>query len=168
MLTSDQLALLQQDMAADPLFNVLPQNSDTAVFIATAYNFSADPPYWAWRTYVSRSEYTSGVSVDATTFSWVGNGFIARSAGEHAAWAELFADGQVNPSLENVRQAFQDIFSGTGNAAANRTHMAAVSRRLATRAERLYATGTGSPSAPCLLTWEGQLSGSEVEQAWAL
>jgi hypothetical protein len=67
--------------------------------------------------------------------------------------------------LPNVRQAFTDIFSGTGNAATNRTHLQAVSKRAANRLEKLFATGTGSLASPATMTVEGSISYDEVMRA---
>lgn len=115
---------------------------------ANALNAAASPDYWMWRTAVEKKEIVEKVSQVATSFAWAGNGFISRSAGELECWNQLFNSIlKCNPSLPNVRQAFADIFSGTGNAAANRTHLLAVSRRKATAGEKLFAvvaTGPGN------------------------
>lgn len=129
-----------------------------------AFNALASPDFWVWKTSITEVEVTQGVSVDGTTFTWVGNGFITRSVGEQAAWARLFAIG-VNPSLVNNRNAFADILSGTGNAALNRTHMLAVSRRKSTLAEKLLATGTGTTLAPATMGFEGALTTQDVIDA---
>lgn len=104
--------------------------------------------YWCWRTSVEKKEIVSQPSQDSTNFTWAGNGFITRSVGELECWNQLFNSSLTcNPSLSNVRQAFQDIFSGTGNAASNRTHLLSVSRRNATVGEKLFAvvaTGPGN------------------------
>lgn len=115
-------------------------------------NAVAAPDFWVWRTAVSKHELVTQPSVDGTTFTWAGNGFITRSAGEQACWTELFNSTlTTNPSLPNVRQAFSDIFSGTGNAAANRVHLLASGRRKATVAEKMFATGTGSTASPATM-----------------
>lgn len=167
MLTSAQLATLKADILADPAFNSVPQGSDEAFTIAAAYNLPAVPDFWVFRTAVSKAEYVQTTSVDGTTFNWTGTGFITRSPGEQAAWRELFNDsGLCNPSLASVRQAFQDIFSGAvAPAPANRTHLATISRRKATRAEKLYATGTGSTASPATMVFEGALSYLDVQNA---
>ena len=146
--------------------NAVPNTSDGNFCLAAVYNQPAAVAFWAWRTSVSKSDYVTGTSPDATTFIWAGNGFITRTAQEQTAWQEMFSvTGTVDPSKANVRQAFTDIFSGTGNAASNRTHMTAMSRRLVTRFERLYTTGTGSTGSPGLLVVEGAVSGQVIEQA---
>jgi hypothetical protein len=105
-----------------------------------ALNTNSVPDYWCWRTSVEKKEVVQNASASGTSFIWNGNGFIGRSVGELECWNQLFNSTLTcNPSLPNVRQAFSDIFSGTGNAALNRTHLMIVSRRKATVAERLLA-----------------------------
>jgi len=144
-----------------------PTNSDKAFAVADIYNLPASPDFWVWRSSVTKSEFVNSVGPDGTTFNWTGAGFITRSAGEQAAWREIFnGTNEVNPSLPNVRQAFADIFSGgTNPAPANRTHLLAVARRKATRAEKLLASGTGSTASPATMTFEGGLSFNDILQA---
>jgi hypothetical protein len=167
-LTTAQLTALKNDIAVDPVLSLKPNTSDGAFDIAAAYNALADPDFWVWRTNVTKSELTNSTGPDGTTFTWAGNGFITRSAGEQAAWGELFASGSIDASKANVRQAFVDIFSGTGNAAANRTHLNAVARRKASRLEKLFATGTGSTASPAVMGYEGTVSGDDVQAARSL
>lgn len=140
-------------------------NDDQA--IAATYNALASPDFWVWRTSVSKQEAVGATSQDGTTFTWAGNGFITRSVQELLCWQELFdnAGHAVNPSLANIRQAFADIFSGVGNAAANRTHLTTVARRKALRIERLFAAGTGSTGSPGTLTFEGTVSYLDIAHA---
>lgn len=153
MLTPNQLA-------------ALVGSPDGRYAIAAAYNVVASPDWWVWKSYLTKSEVVNSTSADNTTFNWTGNGFITRSAGELAAWENLFnASGSVNPSLANVRQAFSDIFSGAGNAASNRTHLLAVARRKATRAEKLLGSGSGSTGSPATMGFEGTVTFSDVDTA---
>jgi hypothetical protein len=175
MLTNAQLLSLKADMTADAVLGAIPHNSsDDAQRIADAYNLLAAPDWYVWRTTVSEAEYVSSPGVDvaagsaATTWSWTA--YIARSQGERDAWARLFASsgGFCNPSLANVRQGVNDIFSGTSNSApAQRNHLLVLSKRKATRAEKLFASGAGSFAAPALLSFEGSLAWSDVANAWA-
>lgn len=147
--------------------NAIPNGSDGNTCVAAQYNLNAAVAFWVWRTAVSKDEYLGSTSVDATVFAWTGTGYITRSQGERDAFNALFnAEGLVNPSRANVRQAFTDIFSGaTAPAPANRTHMSTVSRRLTTRGEKLYATGTGSTAVPGMLVVEGALSSDTIQVA---
>lgn len=134
--------------------------------LAHFYQEVASPDWWVWRTSITKNALVTEVGPDGTTFNWTGAGFITRSQGERDAWRELFSsDGGCNPSLANVRQAFLDIFSGTqAPAPANRTHLSAMARRRANYGEQLYATGTGSTGSPALMSFEGDISPTDVGQ----
>lgn len=166
-LTPSQLATIKADILARPALNAFPNNSDGNSAIAAIYNAIVAPDYWVWRSSVSKDELVNSSSVDGTTFNWTGTGFITRSAGEQAAWRELFdAQGNVNPSFPQVRQAFVDIFSGpTAPAPANRTHLATVARRKASDIEKLLATGAGTTASPSVMGSEGPMRYQDVEQA---
>ena len=170
-MTNAQLIALKAHIAANinlvngvPI-DTLPNNPDANLAIAAWYNGNATPDFWSWKTAVSKADAVQSAGPEGTTFAWVGNGFITRSAGEQAAWRELFEGGTCNPSLTNVRQAFSDIFSGTGNAASNRTHLLAVARRKSSNVEKLFAVGTGSTASPAVMGFEGAISGNDVTQA---
>jgi hypothetical protein len=165
-LTTAQLATLKTDIEADPAFASIPHTPDGAWVIADAYKVVPTPEFTVWRTSVEKKEVVQQTSREGTTFVWAGNGFIGRSAGELECWNQLFNSSLTcNPALPNVRQAFTDIFSGTGNAATNRTHLQAVSKRAANRLEKLFATGTGSLASPATMTVEGSISYDEVMRA---
>lgn len=170
MLTLSQFTTLKNDILADPVLSTFPHNSDGAFAVADLYALNAVPDFWVWRTDVTKEELTNSTSVDGTTFSWTGAGFIARSQGERDAWRELFnIKGMVNAALPQVRNAFLDIFSGaTAPAPANRAHLATIARRMANRAEKLFATGAGSTASPATMSFEGRLSYQEVLTAMEL
>jgi hypothetical protein len=167
MLTSAQATALKAAIIADGALNAQPNNSDGNSAIAAAMNLPASPDFWVWRRSVTKDELVGSTSVDGTTFSWTGTGFITRSQGERDAFNAMFdSSGSVNPSNASIRQAFTDIFSGnTAPAPANRTHLATVSRRKSTRGEKVLAAGTGSAASPALLGFDGALSYQDIEQA---
>jgi hypothetical protein len=165
-LTTAQLSTIKADIQANSDLNSKPNTPDGNFEVARLYGLVASPDYWVWRTSVSKGEFVQSTSVDGTNFVWTGNGFITRQAGEQAAWREIFnGTGFCNPSLPNVRQAFTDIFSGTGNAALNRTHLATIGRRKASRVEKLLATGTGSTASPATMGFEGTITGDDITEA---
>jgi hypothetical protein len=182
-LTPAQLSTLKTHIAANTntvsyggsnvAINSVPNNSDGNLAIANWYNLVASPDYWVWRTSVEKKEIVQQPSQDGTTFIWAGNGFISRSVQELECWNQLFNSTLTcNPSLANVRQAFSDIFSGTGNAASNRTHLLACGRRKATFTETLFAVNTpgsgagrGTTADPDTMTFEGSVTPSEIDAA---
>ena len=119
-------------------------------------------PFIVWRTRVAEQEITSQVSPEGTVWSWTT--YINRSAAERDGWARMFnGTYTINPSLPQVRAAFADIFSGTGQAAVDqRAHLAAISKRPALRGERIFATGTGTLATPGLLTVEGAIGEYDI------
>ena len=166
MLTTTQLVALKADILADPAFTSIPNNEDGAVTIANAYNLPAALDFWVWRTRVSQEEIVGVTTPDNTVWSWTI--YIGRSQGERDGWREMFADtGAINLSRLNVRQGLQDIFSGAGGLA-QRTHLLAVGRRKSTRAEKLFAAGTGSTASPATMSVEGNLPYQDVLSARSL
>lgn len=173
-LTQAQLQLLKAEITGDPVLNAQPNTNDGndaiangSVSVQQPLNAPAAPAYWVWRTAVSREEYLNTTGPSGSNFLWAGNGFISRTVGEQNAWRELFgAQGVANPSRSSIRQAFLDIFSGTGNAASNRDHLRDLSRRQATRGERVLATtGTGTTANPATTGYEGPLTYDDVAAA---
>ena len=164
-LSSGQLATLKTHITSNGDTNALYVAGNLAG-LADLLNAPASPDYWVWRTRVTKDELVGSVSIDGTTFSWTGAGYITRSQGERDALSTLFdSTGAVNPSIASVRQAFVDIFSGaTSPAPENRTHLATVSRRKATRTEKLYAVGSGTTASPSVMAAgaEGTLSYTQL------
>jgi len=167
-LTPSQLTALKNDIAADPSLSGLANTPDNNQAIATVYNAEASPSFYVYRTRVMESEYTDTSGVDVAngnqTTNWSWTTFINRSAGERDGWHRMFQRGFVNPAFATVRQAFADIFSGAGGVA-QRNHLAVLSLRKATRAEKLFATGAGSFASPAAMTFEGSLTYQDVTQA---
>lgn len=154
-LTTAQLTTLKADILADPALAAQPNNSDGAFAIAAVYNTVATPDFIVWKTDVP-------TSVCKQAMVWTE--FISRSAGEREAWQFMLSNGTINPSDANVRQGIQDIFSGAGGAA-SRAALLAIAKRKATRAEKLFATGTGSDASPATMGFVGNLSYQDVELA---
>lgn len=163
-MTPQQMQVLKDSILSDPLLAGYVAIADDSA-IAAAYNAVASPSYWVKRTSVEIREIYSVTTSSGTTWSWPA--FIARSQGERDGWREMFSSGYVNPSLPNVTQGVADIFSGSANnAPQQRAHLLAVSRRLATRFEVLFATGgDGSTANPSTMAIEGPVSYSDVSRA---
>lgn len=154
MLTEAQLTTLKADIEADPILSALPSNIDSAFEIAAAYNLLANPAHIVWRTRVSTDEIMN-------------NGFVwtavdTLNVGKARIWDWMSRLGFINPSKANIRQGLVDAF-GAGSAMAQGIlpHL----KRGATRAEKLFATGTGSDASPGTLTFEGSLGFHDVDEA---
>lgn len=157
MLTNTQTQTLKTDLANSE-FSAFPHTEDKAEEIAKAYNLSATPTFIVWRTRVPTQEVKKNI---------VWTEYIARSVGERDAFVFMLSDGFVNTADANIRSGFQDVFSGAGGAT-TRNQLLAMAKRSATRAEKLFAEGTGSDAAPATMQIEGNLTKEDVVRAWEL
>jgi hypothetical protein len=155
-LTPAQLTALQASIAADSTLSALPHDDDSAFTIAAAYNQLASPAFRVWRSDIPTKDVKKVI---------VWTEYIGRSVGERDAFTLMISNGVVNAADANVRQGFNDIFSGPSGVT-TRANLTALAKRDATRAEKLFATGTGSDAAPATMTFEGTLSYRDVVDAW--
>ena len=138
-LTDDaqKLATLKADIAADPVFSTMPNGPDEAFTIAAAYNATAVPDFYVWKSSVAESEILNN-GMDFTLVDGL-------SQGRRDEWSEwIFKFGSCNPSKPNIRAGIIDVWSG--NAAKNAVQLQVWGhcQKLATRGEKLFATGTGT------------------------
>ena len=164
-----QLAALKAAIAANTAtingvpINALPLDDDASFAIAAWYNDIASPDFWVWKTAVARQEIYDQVSPDGTSWNWTT--YKNQSATEQNAWVQMFMGDRANFSQDNLRAGVAAIFSGSAQANAQRDHCLAMGRRKATRAEKLFATGTGSGGSPAKMVIEGNLSLGDVSAA---
>lgn len=160
-LTPAQLITLKALVQAEPsLAQAILTGNDS--MIAAWCNGAAAPAFYVTKTSLSRHDILTATSSEGTTFAWAAGAYITRAQGERDAFREMFnSTGTVNPSLPNITAAFADIFSGAGGVG-NRAHIAAMSKRTATNAEKALAAGVGSLVSPAALTFEGEISINEA------
>lgn len=137
-------------------------NTANDIVIAAWLNADSSPPYYVWKTSMSRHDILTAQSVDGTVFTWAGTGYISRSQGERDAFREVFnSTGSVIPTAPNVVAAFSDIFSGVGGAA-NRAHVTSTGKRVARRIEAILAVGLGTLLSPSTMVVEGVVTSEEA------
>jgi hypothetical protein len=158
MLTPEQYTALKADILADPVLAAKPMTDDGHFAVADAYNLLASPSFTVWRTDVPTRDCKKAV---------VWTEFISRSAGERDAFQFMLSNGTLNAADVNVRQGIADIFSGPSGVA-SRTSLLAIAKRLSTRVEKLFATGTGSDAVPATMVFEGSLNFQDVAIARSL
>lgn len=162
-LTVEQLQKIKDAIVADPVLNAFPQNSDGAFAIKDALNLQATPAFIVWRTSVLQDE------IMQNGFDWARVDNL--SVGKARIWQWMFdnADRSFNPSRANVRAGIDATWVGTAADLAVRAAVYAHCKRAATRAEKiLAASATGTDVTPATMTFEGELSYQDVEQARAL
>lgn len=156
-LTSSQLATLKAAILANPTWNAFPNNDDGHFNLAVLLNQIASPTYTVWRRTVGITE---------TGKKFVGTEWASLSAANHTRLqtvAQWLADG-YDASLADIRAMFDDIWSGSGGTL-TRSALLALWKRAATSVEKLFATGTGTDTAPATLVFEGMVTPSEVGTA---
>lgn len=176
-LTAPQKATVKAAILADNTLSSKPNNSDGNFEIARQLNLAASPAYWVWRTNVSRQEIYNNTSDVATTWDWTF--YKNQSATEQNAWVQMFMGDQANFAQVNLRAGIGKIF--TAGASVNRDHALAVGRRTCSVIEKLLAIAVASPPAntgndgiagnrgkttnPDVMTFEGAITGDDVESA---
>jgi hypothetical protein len=156
-LTPAQLQTLKAAIIADPALSSQPMDGDGNGFIADAMNSIANPAYTVWK---------SIVSILATGQAFNGAEWAGMTSANHTRLQTVaqFLSNGYDASKADLRAMFNDIWSGAGGAV-TRGNLLALWKRLATRAEALYATGTGSDGSPAILTFEGRITPLDVDQA---
>lgn len=159
MLTTAQQAVLAADIAADPAFASLPHNSDGAYAIALIYNQIVSPEFVVWKTRVTRDD------IMQNGFDWAEVDNL--TVGKAHIWEWLFDNvgQQINPAKVNVRAGIDECWKGTAAKLAVRAQVYDHCKRPATRAEKLFATGTGTDANPATMGYEGSLSYYDVQTA---
>lgn len=157
MLTPQQAAILAADINADPAFASLPNTSENAFVIATAYNQLAVPAFIVWRTSVSQDE------IMQNGFDWVQVDNL--SVGKSRIWEWMFDNETrtINPSKVNVRAGIAEAWKGTAAMLAVQAAILERCKRNATRIEKLLSTGTGSSASPATMGFDGDISYSDIE-----
>ena len=99
-------------------------------------NANASPDFWCWKTNLSTSE--TGMAID---LSEVGSLTTAKSSRLDVSFN--IRPGGFSPAVQSDRALFGDVFSAVGGQI-TRAELLLRWQRLATVAEKLLATGTGT------------------------
>lgn len=162
-LTTAQLATLKADILADNTFASQPHNSDGGSAIAAVYNTEAAPAYVIWRNNVTRNELQQ-----LDTFDWTQVDNL--TVGKFRIWDTMFMRGESNvmafdPSKANVRAGIAACWVGNASLVAVQTAVLNACKINATRAQKLFATGTGTTLSPGTTAAPDPLASSDIIQA---
>ena len=176
-------------LGASPTWARLPEEADYTVLanyintnndLATLRNerkwpeiaayLNAYPPspagdYWLLRESVSLRQVYEDYSPDNTLWDW--SVFFGLPIDNLEKWRELWVvTGQIDPRKPNIVQAITAIMPGAPYATL-RTFLLSIRRRLATRAEALFTTGTGTGTTanPSITRLTVAISGNDVAHA---
>lgn len=152
-LTTAQKATLKTHIQATSDLNAKYVDGDLDG-LAALLNTLASPNFTVWKTNVPVP------SVGQTLVASELAGLTALNNDRLVSFALYNPDG-FNPSRSDHRAFFDNVFSGSGGAG-TRAALLVLWKRLARRAEKLFATGTGSDASPATLTFEGEVDPSEL------
>lgn len=158
-MTPAQLQTLRAAILADPTLAAMASGPGTDFgAIAAAMNLPATPAFVVWRTLVTREEIQGDDAFDFTQVDNLTNG------SKYRVWEWMFANtaAAINPSKLNVRNGIAATWFGSAGLLAVQAVVLARCKRNATRAEKACATGTGTTQTPGLLTFEGDISLTDV------
>jgi hypothetical protein len=147
MLTPAQLQTLKAHVAANTAsvtwlgsptaINAIPNTGDGNFAIAEWYNQQASPNWTNWRTAVPVED------IEQNGFIWAD--VDALTVGKARIWDWMRRNGIIRPYKANVRQGIRNAFgNGSNMENAILPHL----KTLATNAQKLFATGTGSDATP--------------------
>lgn len=161
-LTASQNSALKAAILADPALAAQPNTADGAFAIAASLNQTASPAWVVWRTNVTRDE------IMLNGFDWTRVDNL--SVGKSRIWEWMFAAAQgINPSKANIRAGIDACWVGTAADLAVRAAVYVHCKLNATRAQKIFSTGTGSDATPATMDANidenYQLSYSDVDVA---
>jgi hypothetical protein len=150
-LTQTQLSTLKAAILAsvDPSI-IAARDPVNEPELARLYNLPTT--FIAWKTKVTEDE------IMQNGFDWtqVDN----QTVGKARIWDWMFrnTDKSINPSKVNVRAGIDEAWKGTAPMLAVRAAVYVHCKRVATEAEKVFATGTGTDAVPGLFDWQGTLT----------
>jgi hypothetical protein len=160
--TTAQKQALKADILADPALEprFRANDPDGLQMIADAYNAPASPAFVVFKKAQPPVRVEEiGDAIDATELDNLTSVKLQRLQTFAA-----YSGGTINPSTQDRRDFYDKVFAGT-DGTVTRPRLAALWRRNATRAEKLFATGTGTTASPATMTYEGPVSVADVLNA---
>lgn len=178
MLTAPQLAVIKAYIAADPVLNGQPDDGTGLNFIAAALNALDTSSFSVWRSTTPGASIANSViwanltpGDSPTGTSTFTNQALVCQAKQINLQILLQGQNSVASKFVNIRQGFQDALTAVPSGVSGALQPAGwaackvAMTRLATVAEKLFATGTGTAALPADLAFEGNISSNDVDTA---
>jgi hypothetical protein len=155
-LTTEQKAALKTYIQANTDTNQLYVDGNTSG-LADLLNTDFAPAFTVWRTSVTQDE------VMLNGFDWARVDNL--SIGKARIWEWMFdnAAKAINPSKPNIQAGIDAAWVGSAADLAVRAAVYVHCKRLASRVEKVFTTGTGSNALPATMAVEGPISASDVQ-----
>jgi len=162
MLTTEQAVLFKAAFLAetDPeLASYRTFGQTPAIF--NWYNQAAIPDFIVWKTNLAAMDIYADPGFNFTLVDGL-------TQGKRDEWSSfILHEGFCDPSKPNIRAGIADVWSGTAAKLAVQTAIIALSKRKASRIEKLFATGTGTTVDPATAFVNLQFTEQDVTLAMA-
>jgi hypothetical protein len=153
-LTTAQRATLKTYIQSDGPANTLYVDGNLEG-LAAYLNANFAPSFTVWKSLVSWDAV--GDKINSTELVGLTTGKLTQ-----LQTLVLLSPNGINPSVADRRNALQaEIFSAAGGTI-TRPALDALWRRLASRVEKQFATGTGSDASPATIVSEGPITTGEL------
>ena len=178
MLTPAQQAVIKAFVAADPFLNGQGVDGDSLNVIRDALNAPFSPAFSVWRSTTTANSLANAViwanltpgDSPSGNASFTNQALVCQSKQINV---QILLQGQTSVAsrFPNIRQGFEDALSNVPSGASGAAQAAGwpacklAMTRLATVAEKLLATGTGTAAVPADLGFEGNLTSNDVDAA---
>jgi hypothetical protein len=155
--TAPQLTAIKAEILGDPTLSSQPNDGNGLGFIADALN-AVVPSFIVWKSLVSIA--ATGQAFNGTELANMTTGNLTR-----LQTIAMYLAGGYNPSITDVRQMFNDIYSGAGGQI-TRAALLVLWKRSALRIEKILVVGgAGTDASPATLGYEGRITPTEVDIA---
>ena len=180
MLNPAQQAVIKAFIAADPFLDGQGADGDSLNVIRDALNAPFSPAFSVWRSSTTGASLANCIiwanltpADSPTGTSTFTNQALVCQAKQINLQILLQGQSSVATKNANIRQGFQDALTNVPSGASGALQPAGwvackvAMTRLATVAEKLLATGTGTgtPANPADLGYEGNLTSNDVDAA---
>ena len=155
MLTPAQLLTLKAAILAETNAGLVALRDAGATGAMAEWLNTTHPTFIVWKDRLTLADVRE---------AWTWTEIDSLTQPKQFQFTQMFASGAVDVGKAAIRQGLQDIFAGAA-LAISRAAIIAAAKRPATRAEAIFATGTGSFGSPGVLTFSGAVSDYDVIQA---
>lgn len=181
-LTSAQYATLKAAILADNTLSPFTSGPTTDYgALANALNTAYTPAFYVWRSTVPASEIANSIiwakltpqDVPDGTQAWLNRAMACQGFQFNIQNIFYASAGSVATGLPNIRQGLNDSLSAVPSGASGAVQSAGWNAvkttitRQVTRAEKVFATGTGTQGIPGDLGWEGTIAISDINQMFS-
>ena len=153
-LSPAQKTTLKAAILADGSLSAFVAIADWPAIAINLNTLTSAPAWIVWK---------SNVTITETGKAFNGTEWAGMTSANHTRLQTVaqFSDAGYDPSKADIRNMFNDIWSGAGGTL-TRAALLALWKRTALKIEKILSTGTGSDASPATLGYEGTIEAEDV------